>query len=104
MDEIGYIIKDGLPHITKSAGSKLDYTLDVTDVCALIGANVGAFTVTATGLTVAETTQIGDAVTVILEGGIAGYKYPVHLDFDYTGTPARKDRRSIVVEVVAARM
>lgn len=104
MDTIGYIIKDGLPHIQKVAGKPLDYTLDLTDVCAFIGAHVGAFTVTAGGLTVNEATQNGDAVTIILAGGIVGYSYHVHLDFDYTGVPARSDRRTIVIEVVAERM
>jgi hypothetical protein len=104
MDNIGYTIKNGLPHIQKVAGKALDYTLDLTDVCALIGAHVGDFTVTATGLTVTETSKTGDAVSIILDGGMVGYNYPVHLDFDYTGVPARNDRRTIVIEIVSCRM
>jgi hypothetical protein len=104
MDTIGYIIKDGLPHIQKAAGKTLDYTLDLSDVMALVGANIDTFSVTATGLTVVETVKTGNAVTVLLDGGMPGYSYPVHLDFNYTGTPARDDRRTIVIEVVAARM
>lgn len=104
METIGYTIKDGLPHIQKVAGKTLDYTLDLTDVMALVSANIDTFAVSAAGLTVVETIKTGNAVTVLLDGGLPGYRYFVHLDFTYTGTPARDDRRSIVVEVVATRM
>lgn len=101
----GYYMKDGLPHIDKVAGVTLEYTFGLTAYFAAIGANMGGFTVTAQGLAYdqAETVKNGDDVTVFVGGGVVNRAYPVHLDFTYTGTTARSDRRTIVINVVAAK-
>lgn len=101
----GYTIKNGLPHIQLVAGKSLDYTFDLTDVCEAAGADIASYAVVAPpGVTASNDSKEGNAVTTVLTAAIANNKYPVHLDFTYTGTPARTDRRTIVLETVSARM
>lgn len=105
--ETTYDIKaDGLPHIQKVAGRRLDYTFDLTDYFTAIGATMGEYTVRAhPGLAVnqADCIKTGNAVTVFIDGGTAGYTCPVHLDFEISGANARDDTRTIVIDVVATR-
>lgn len=96
---------DGLPHIPKVAGRCLDYTFDLADYFTAIGANMGTFTVRAPGLDFdqADCIQAGNALTVFIDGGTAGYSYQVQLDFEIVGVNPRDDTRTIVIDVVAAR-
>lgn len=96
---------DGLPHIPKVAGRRLDYTFDLTDYFTAIGANMGGFTLRAPGLTFnqGDCKKDGNAVTAFLDGGTANYSYLVHLDFEIQGADPRDDTRTIVIDVVATR-
>lgn len=100
--------QDGLPHIEKVAGKRLDYTFDLSDYFAGIGADMGAFTVAAPavlGVVQGECIKQGNAVTVFAgdQGDVAGYSHPVTLHFDITGGPGRDDSRTIVIDVVRAK-
>lgn len=98
-----FTLVDGIPHIEKRAGDKLDYTFDMTDYMLGIDATMGEYSVRHEGSIIVPPTEIskdGEAVTVLIDGGVRGYSCAVHLDFALSGTPGRHATKTIVIDVV----
>lgn len=97
---------DGLPHIPKVAGKKLEFSLDLSDYMAEIGAGLSSFAVIIPSGLISDSSENiknGDVATVFISGGTTGYSYPIHFDFTISGSPSRTDRRTIVIDVVSVR-
>jgi hypothetical protein len=94
--------KNGLPTIQKRATSQLDYPFDWNAWLAQIGDQIATYSVSVPdGITKAGVMMQDGFVTVWLDGGRVGYKYPVRCDIATASNPPRKDSRTIVVEIIA---
>lgn len=93
----------GLPTITKTPESLLDYTFDWTKWLAgigLTGSDILAYSVDSPGLTKTSDSRSGASVTAFLTGGEVGDSYTVTCSIS---VPGRNENRSIAIQIVQAK-
>jgi hypothetical protein len=97
-----YADKNGIPQIDKVFSSGKEYTFDWSAWLANEDTEIAEFSLdVGAGLTKVGEQREGALVTVVVDDGVPGYRYPVRCYVKTTRTPLLEDTRTIYINVVA---